>query len=92
MNHRAGGAPGGARRSLICAVFGNCWSFPSLLAFICSLGLKAGSRKGGMVGGRSKRALRAWSSRPIFFFKYQHLSGASVCNGLLVLEERMVRG
>lgn len=46
MNHRARAAPGAARRSFICAVFGNCWSFPCLLAFISSLGLKAGS-----VGG-----------------------------------------
>lgn len=54
MNHRARAAPGAARRSFICAVFGNCWSFPSLLAFICSLGLKAGLGGGGAGGVRER--------------------------------------
>lgn len=54
-------------------------------------GAKSGFKEGRDGVGGSKRALRAWSSRPIFL-KYQHLSGAWVCNGLLVLEERMVKG
>lgn len=39
MNHHGAAAPGGARRCLICPLFGNWWSFPRVLAFICSRGL-----------------------------------------------------